>query len=109
MSLPQVNVMLNLDSLSSNQFTPGMIVIAEHNGEEIITTQHNCLVRHRGKTALQLPKMSLSIKLVDEEGENLDVNLLGLRTDNSWNLDAMGIDKMRMRNRVCWKDGRTVY
>ena len=102
MSLPQINVMLNLDSLSSNQFTPGMIVIAEHNGEEIITTQYNCLVRHRGKTALQLPKMSLSIKLVDEEGENLDVNLLGLRTDNSWNLDAMGIDKMRMRNRVCF-------
>ena len=102
MSLPQVNVVFNLDSLSHKYFTTGAIVIAEHKRSEIVTSQYNCLVRHRGKTARQLPKISLSIKFVDSEGEKLDVNVLGLRTDNTWILDAMGIDKMRMRNRVCF-------
>lgn len=102
MSLPQINVMLNLDSLSHKYFTTGAIVIAEHKGSEIVTSQYNCLVRHRGKTARQLPKISLSIKFVDQDGEKLDVNLLGLRNDNTWILDAMGIDKLRMRNRVCF-------
>jgi len=39
--------------------------------------------------------------LVDASGNDSDVSLLGLRTDNSWILDAMYIDQARMRNRVC--------
>lgn len=94
-SLPLVNILTS--TLSGDFYTNGHITIAQYGKQPL---NHSCLVRLRGKTALYLPKKSFAIKLVDEQGENLDDNLLGLRTDNTWILDAMGIDKLRMRNRV---------
>lgn len=96
-SLPQVNIAFSADSTSRDYFVPGDITIAQY-GEEDVT--HKCLIRRRGKTSVFLPKKSYSIKLVDDNGENVDDNLLNLRTDNTWILDAMAIDKLRMRNRV---------
>ncbi len=101
-SLPLVNVEVNVDSLNPTTFVPGTITIVEHKDGAASWQSYNCLARKRGKTARNLPKVSLAIKLVDEQGEKLDVNLLGLRNDNTWILDAMAIDKMRMRNRVCF-------
>jgi hypothetical protein len=102
LSLPQVNVEIYADTVSFQYFVPGKITIAEYNDSSVTTTDYNCLIRQRGKTALFLPKLSYAIKLVDENGEKLDANLLGLRNDNSWILNAMGIDKLRMRDRVCF-------
>ncbi len=101
-SLPLVNVEVNVDSLNPTTFVTGTITIVEHKDGAASWQSYNCLARKRGKTARNLPKVSLAIKLVDEQGEKLDVNLLGLRNDNTWILDAMAIDKMRMRNRVCF-------
>ncbi len=102
-SLPLVNLEIYADSVSYLYFVPGKITIADNSsGDSIAITSYNCVIRKRGKTALFLPKISFSVKLVDEEGEKLDANLLGLRNDNTWILDAMGIDKLRMRNRVCF-------
>lgn len=64
-------------------------------------------IRYRGSTSLSYDKKSFAIKLQDEKGEKLDSALLGMRSDNSWILDAMTIDKARMRNRVStdlWND-----
>lgn len=102
LSLPLVNVEVDIDSVNSNYFVPGDITIAEYKDNKVEFSSYNCQVRHRGMLALSLPKKSFSIKLVDEEGEKLDANLLGLRNDNSWILDAMGYDRMRMRNRLCF-------
>ncbi len=101
-SLPLVNVEVEIDSVSYLYFLPGRITLAKKYHGETTTETYNCLVRQRGKTALFLPKWSFAIKLVDDAGEKLNANLLGLRDDNSWILDAMGIDKLRMRNRVCF-------
>lgn len=101
-SLPLVNVDVDIDSVNPKTFVPGTITIVEYKNGETATQVYNCLARKRGKTARNLPKISLAIKLVDEQGEKLDANLLGLREDNTWILDAMAIDKMRMRNRVCF-------
>lgn len=63
--------------------------------------------RHRGATALNYPKNSFNVKLVDATGADLDSTILGIRPENSWILDAMAIDRIRMRNRVCfdlWND-----
>lgn len=101
-SLPLVNVEVEIDSVSNLCFVPGMFTIYEYKNGAVEAQTYNCQVRKRGKTALKLPKWSFAIKLVDEDGEKLDANLLGLRNDNTWILDAMGIDKLRMRNRVCF-------
>ena len=102
LSLPLVNVEVEIDSVNSHHFTTGTISFWEYNDSTIVTNSYHCLVRYRGMMALSLPKKSFSIKLVDEQGEKLDANLLGLRNDNTWILDAMGIDKLRMRNRLCF-------
>lgn len=67
-------------------------------------------VRWRGATTLARPKKSYAVKLKDENGEKLNHSFLGLRSDNSWILDAMSIDKARMRNRIStdlWNDFST--
>ncbi|MBR5639717.1 MAG: CotH kinase family protein [Muribaculaceae bacterium] len=101
-SLPLVNVDVEIDSVSNKYFFPGTITLSEYNDSIAAVSTYNCLVRHRGMLALSLPKKSFSIKLVDEEGEKVEASLLGLRCDNSWILDAMGIDHLRMRNRLCF-------
>lgn len=47
-------------------------------------------------------KKSLAVRLVDGRGDDLDANVLGIREENSWILDAMAIDRIRMRNRICF-------
>lgn len=101
-SLPLINVEVNIDSVGYLYFQPGNFTLVEYKDATTTTQTYHCQVRQRGKTALFLPKWSFAIKLVDEEGENLNANLLGLRNDNTWILDAMGIDHLRMRNRVCF-------
>jgi hypothetical protein len=61
----------------------------------------NIMISIRGATSRQYPKNAYLMGLVDAQGNDSDVSLLGLRTDNSWILDAMYIDQARMRNRVC--------
>lgn len=63
-------------------------------------TVMNVDIRWRGATSLRYQKKSYAIKLKDAEGNKLNVSLLGMRSDNSWILDAMTPDKARMRNRV---------
>lgn len=61
----------------------------------------------RGASALSHTKKSFTVKLYDEQDEKLDSALLGMRSDNTWALDAMAVDKARMRNRVSfdlWND-----
>ncbi len=102
LSLPLVNIEVEIDSVSKEHITPGKITLVEYKDNMVKLDTYDCQVKYRGMYALSLSKKSFNIKLVDEEGENLDANLLGLRMDNTWILDAMGIDKLRMRNRVCF-------
>ncbi len=95
-SLPQINIEFAVAPVS-DRYVSGTITVAEY-GKKAFT--HYCQLKLRGQTALYLPKKSYNVKLIDDQGESLDDNLLGLRNDNNWILDAMAIDKMRMRNRV---------
>ena len=101
-SLPLVNIEAVTGSVNSTSYEAGSITLSEYKDGTVETTTYSCQLKYRGNYALNLPKKSFNIKLVDDEGEKLDANLLGLRTDNTWILDAMGIDKLRMRNRVCF-------
>ena len=67
-------------------------------------------IRNRGASAQRYTKKSFTVRLKDETGGKLNASFLGMRTDNTWILDAMTIDKARMRNRVAtdlWLDFAT--
>ncbi|HEY9535669.1 MAG TPA: CotH kinase family protein [Mucilaginibacter sp.] len=71
---------------------------AQHSKLEIAS---NITIAIRGGTSRAYPKKNYKVHLVDDSNNESDVSLLGLRSDNSWILDAMYIDQSRMRNRLC--------
>jgi spore coat protein H len=58
-------------------------------------------VHFHGATALGFEKKSYNIELWDTDSVEKDVQVFGMRSDGDWILDAMWVDKSRMRNRVC--------
>ena len=106
-SLPIVQLYSEGNFLSSN-FSKGKICVNE--GSKTSTQTGELLhseMRYRGATALGYSKKSFAIKLKDENGQSLDRSFFNLRNDNYWILDAMAVDRSRMRNRVCtdlWND-----
>ena len=56
-----------------------------------------------GFSALTYPKKSYRIEFLEEEGEEEteDYALLGMREDDDWVLNAMWVEPLRMRNKVC--------
>lgn len=70
------------------------------NGNQVYYETH-AGIEWRGSGALRYVKKSYGFHLWEDGTEtSKDVSLLGLREDNSWILDAMWLDKARMRNRV---------
>ena len=59
-------------------------------------------VELRGGSALAHPKKAFAVELWSDDipNEKNDFSLLGMRADDDWILDAMYIDKAKMRNRV---------
>jgi hypothetical protein len=72
---------------------------ALHDGEWLINESSTTKIH--GASSSTYPKKSLQVSLIDASNDDLDVSLLGLRSDQNWILDAMYIDQARMRNRVC--------
>lgn len=76
------------------------------NGDGTLTAR----LRYRGDYSSLFQKRSLAVKLTGGDGNALDRSLLGMRSDNYWILDAMAVDRARMRNRVAmdlWNDFAT--
>ena len=104
-SLPIVHIQST--GISTN-FSHGRLSFYDPAATEPLTFEME--VRWRGATTLQRPKKSYAVKLMDETGEKLNHSFFGLRSDNSWILDAMSVDKARMRNRIStdlWNDFST--
>lgn len=98
-SLPQIRITCQ-GVINPDDYIPGTINVTDVDGSE-----WNCNIelRRRGSTAKYYTvKPALNIKLRDGDGEELDHNLLGLRTASSFILDAMAIDRINMRNRICF-------
>lgn len=56
----------------------------------------------RGSTSQQYPKKSYSIETRDDQGNNLNVNLLGMPKENDWILYGAYPDKSLMRNEITY-------
>ena len=104
-SLPLVNITIDSLSLNYNNFITGEIEITDHfkrTDSTALTVNYRCQCRYRGGATMRFDKKSFAVKLIDENDSDLNVNLLGIRKENSWILDAMSIDRIKMRNRVCF-------
>lgn len=84
---------------NGTDYTPGDFRVIDPS-----TTEYDPVLsttfRYRGASAQNYQKKAFAVKLKDAEGESLDHSYFGLREDNNWILDAMAVDKVRMRNRV---------
>lgn len=104
-SLPLVNLIVDTALVRLSSYTEGEIEIADYQRRTDAATEfvrYRCKLRYRGASSFQFEKKSFAVKLLDENGEDLDAPILGIREENSWILDAMAIDRARMRNRVCF-------
>ena len=115
-SLPLVNMIVEIANVDKTSYVPGEIEIADFMRRTDASTdvvRYHCKYKIRGASSSHYEKKSFAVKLTDELGEDLDANIFGLREENSWILDAMAIDRIRMRNRVCfdiWNEmNRTPY
>lgn len=102
-SLPLVNICVEIDKVCKPTYTSATIEIHDpqkRTDTENATTDFNCKVKYRGNTSLAYDKKSFNVKLLNESGKSLDANILGIRSDDAWILDAMTADRMRMRNRL---------
>lgn len=90
-------VRLDHGKVDRNTFSPGNLVIVD---PEATVSHYGVDLRYRGATALEYDKKNYALKLHDADGLDLDASLLGMRSDNSWILDAMASDCSRLRNRV---------
>lgn len=102
-SLPLINITVDIEKVTKPEYTPATIEIADPlmrtDGENVVT-KFNAKVKYRGNSSLRYDKKSFNVKLINEKGKSFDVNILGLRLTDAWILDAMAIDRIRMRNRV---------
>lgn len=102
-SLPIINITVEIDKVSKPEYISAAIEIADperRTDQENLCTTFRCKVKYRGSSAMQYEKKSFAVKLLNDKGKSLDANLFGIRKDDAWILDAMAIDRLRMRNRV---------
>ena len=89
--------------ISKEREVAGLLQIAspQHptNGEAYF--ESDITIHYRGSTGLMFPKKNYAITLVDELDQEVDQNLMDIRADSKWILDAMAVDYSRMRNRLC--------
>lgn len=82
------------------EYTSGSMKLTYTDGSCV---ELNAKFKMRGATASKYTmKPSFNMKLRDENGNELDSTLCGLRSMSSYILDAMAIDRIGMRNRVAF-------
>lgn len=108
-SLPLVNITVDINNISKEEYIPALIEITDplKRTDNNLTTNFKCKIKYRGASSLAYEKKSFAIKLIDDEGNSLDASVLGIREDDKWILNAMAIDRIRMRDRLLfdvWND-----
>lgn len=108
-SLPLVNITVDINNVSKEEYIPALIEITDplKRTDNNLTTNFKCKIKYRGASSLAYEKKSFAIKLIDDEGNSLDASVLGIREDDKWILNAMAIDRIRMRDRLLfdvWND-----
>lgn len=72
-------------------------IVHSSQADSLLLPSHRIGIKVRGKTSAGYPKKSYSIEFVDSTNIETDVQLIEMRSDDDWILDAMYIDQARMR------------
>ena len=78
------------------------IIDPQKRTDNAVTFTSNCFTHWRGATSSGFDKKNYAIELVDSNGEELEKNIMGIRSHDKWHLHALAIDYSRMRNQVCF-------
>ena len=106
-TMPVLKVTMSQPVKKNMDYCNGSIELTDGDGN---VTKSYAKIKTRGATAQQyLMKPSLNVKFYSDEActTKADLSLLGIREDSKYILDAMAIDRICMRNRVCmdvWND-----
>lgn len=79
-----------------------------------VISQYQVGMEYRGASSQALPKKSFLIEFRQDSDYQVtrDVSLLGMRSDDDWNLDAMSIEPLRLRSVIAqelWMDIHQPY
>ena len=99
--------LLEVKATLSKEYQPATFTL--HHPDSLKPLQLKGRIKWRGKTTLSNDrhKRNFHIKLEDDNGDKLNLKLLGMRDDNSWLLDGGQTDLSRIRNLVAhqlWLD-----
>ncbi len=105
-NLPILKVNLTGNVPIQDDYKKGTLQLTDANGKIV---KLNAKFKLRGATSRHFDmKPSFTMKLQNSDySKELDSTLLNIRSCSSWILDAMAIDRICMRNRVCfdiWND-----
>lgn len=100
-TMPVLRVSIDEGKEINDKYQKGRIHLTDSEGSVI---ELNAKFKTRGATAKEYSmKPSFNMKLrTDDFTAEQDSTLLGMRSASSWILDAMAIDRICMRNRVCF-------
>lgn len=87
---------ISYDLLDRDTFNVGSFTLID--GLDTISSP--MLIRHRGSSSAHFTKQAYAVKLRDSLNAKFEPSLLGMRKSDYWILDAMAVDKARMRNRL---------
>ena len=98
--LPVLRVSFPGEMTADMTYIQGTMTLTDTDGSQVALPAK---FKTRGATAKQyLMKPSFNMKIRTVDSVEIDTCLLGLRSASSWILDAMAIDRICMRNRVCF-------
>ena len=108
--LPVINVNTN-NTIVDEPRVHAQLSLCESNGDLL---EHDIGIEYRGGSTQALEKKSLRIEFWNdvngEEKEN--VSLLGMRSDDDWNLEALYREPLRLRSKLCfdlWRSMDEIY
>lgn len=104
-SLPVLRI--EKSDLVTNDYSAATLTLST--GDSVFLMNQHILLKHRGGSTntADKHKRNYHFKLIDENGNGMDMPVLGMRSDNSWLLDAGQVDLFRLRNNIChqlWLD-----
>ncbi len=98
---------ITIDGDFNSDYHPATLAVIEPGVPTALTLPAKAKYRGGITNQPHSHKHNFHVKLLDEQGNKVNVPLLGLRDDNNWILDAGQIDMARIRNHVAmdlWRD-----
>ncbi len=110
---PPVNTKYNEETLlyepikGIEPFVDGTIEVLDNSKRnqltDMPTSKSKIKIKRRGNTSMKYAKPQYLVKLITETGQDNELSLLGMGTDNEWIINGTMTDKSMMRNYLAYR------